>query len=63
MADDRIEIDLSTLVFVGLCGDGALFEDGDGDEILPRATGNKSLILQRQPVSCAGQPRFWRDYD
>lgn len=38
---DRIEIDLSTLVFVGVCGDGALFCDGDGDEILLRATGNR----------------------
>ena len=38
---DRIEIDLSFLVFVGICGDGVLFEDGDGDEILFRATGNR----------------------
>jgi hypothetical protein len=41
MAADRIEINLATLVFVGLCGDGALFVDGDGDEILLRASGNK----------------------
>ena len=38
---DRIEINLSHLVFLHLCGDGALFLDGDGDEILFRATGNK----------------------
>ena len=38
---DRIEIDLSTLVFLHVCGDGALFMDGDGDEILLRATGNE----------------------
>ena len=38
---DRIEIDLSHLVFLHLCGDGALFLDGDGDEILFRATGNQ----------------------
>ena len=38
---DRIEIDLSGLVFLGICGDGALFVDGDGDEILFRATGNE----------------------
>ncbi|MDD4985630.1 MAG: hypothetical protein PHQ43_07565 [Dehalococcoidales bacterium] len=41
MAADRIEIDLSTMVFVGVCGDGALFMDGDGDEILFRTGGNK----------------------
>ena len=38
---DRIEIDLSTLIFVGVCGDGVLFMDGDGDEVLFRATGNQ----------------------
>lgn len=37
----RIEIDLSSLVFLHICGDGVLFQDGDGDEILFRATGNK----------------------
>ena len=37
---NRIEIDLSSLVFVGICGDGVLFLDHDGDEILLRATGN-----------------------
>lgn len=39
--DNRIEIDLTSLVFVGLCGDAALFVDGDGDEILFKASGNK----------------------
>ena len=38
---DRIEIDLGTLVFRHLCGDAALFVDGEGDEILLRATGNE----------------------
>ena len=38
---DRIEIDLGTLVFVGVCGDAALFMDADNDEILFRATGTK----------------------
>ena len=41
---DRIEIDLSTLVFVHVCGDGALFMDSDGDEILLRASGSKDDI-------------------
>ena len=38
---NHIEIDLSTLVFVHRCGDGALFVDGAGDKILFRATGTE----------------------
>ena len=38
---DRIAIDLSSLVFVQLEGDGALFVDGDGDEVKLYVTGNK----------------------
>ena len=41
LVPDRIEINLSTLVFIGVCGDGALFLDGDGDEVLFRVTGNR----------------------
>ena len=37
---DRIELDLSSLVFVGLEGKGALFRDGDNWEVLLVATGN-----------------------
>ena len=40
MAPD-IEIDLSTLIFLHICGDGALFVDGDGDKILLRASGTE----------------------
>ena len=40
MAPD-IEIDLSTLVFLHICGDGALFCDCDGDEILFKASGTE----------------------
>ena len=36
-----IEIDLTSLVFLRIENDGALFVDGDGDEILFRATGNQ----------------------
>ena len=38
---NRIAIDLSSLVFAGIEGDGALFVDGDGDEIEFYVTGNK----------------------
>ena len=38
---NKIEIDLSTLIFLHVCGDAALFVDADGDEILFRATGNR----------------------
>lgn len=38
---NRIEIDLSALVFISICGDGALFEDDKGDFILFRASRNK----------------------
>ena len=37
---DRIEIDLSSRIFIEFSGDGALFVDADGDEILFRVTGN-----------------------
>ncbi len=36
-----IEIDLTSLVFLRIESGGALFLDGDGDEILFRATGNQ----------------------
>ena len=36
-----IEIDLTSLVFLRFENGGALFLDGDGDEILFRATGNQ----------------------
>jgi hypothetical protein len=41
----RIEIDLSTLVFVGVCGDAALFVDADDDEILLRVGGGNKHDL------------------
>jgi hypothetical protein len=37
---DRIIIDLSTLIFIRQEDGGALFLDGDGDEILFYASGN-----------------------
>ena len=36
----NIEIDLTSLVFLRIKDGGALFLDGDGDEVLFKATGN-----------------------
>jgi len=41
---NHIEIDLTSLVFVGLCGGGVLFEDGDGDEIVFWVNGTQQEI-------------------
>ena len=42
---NHIEIDLTSLVFVGLCGGGGvLFEDGDGDEIVFWVNGTQQEI-------------------
>jgi len=37
----NVEIDLTSLVFLRIEDGGAIFLDGDGDEILFRVTGNQ----------------------